>query len=212
MPLPVVKVNVKTLTFCSLPSFSKKLSRGAFKPSVQLARKALNKEKEDIPTVFLPTLSNKRMKRNTVNVTIETEPKTIIESAPKPSPVIEPAKKIDEVHKAGCKREEKVLFPTSAKDVVENTNKRSISAPLKPRKKNLTQRLGFLRKANVRLPKKIQPNQIRQEKRERTEQRLKLKIGSLFMELRLTVKSDNKVKKRKVPPKVKLEISPPKEK
>ena len=152
------------------------------------------------------------MKRNTVNATIEIEPRTIIGSAAKPvATTMKPAKKIDAVHKTGCKREEKILFPKSAKDAVENTNKRSISAILKPRKKNLTQRFGLLRKPLVRLPRRITPNQIKQEKRERTEQRLKLKTGSFFMELRLTAKSDNKVKKKKIPPKVTPEVSSPKE-
>jgi len=58
------------------------------------------------------------------------------------------------------------------------------------------------------LPRKINPNHIRQEKRERAEQRLKLKIGSVFIELQLIAKSDNKVTKRKNPPNTKLRASP----
>ena len=117
-------------------------------------------------------------------------------------------KKMGMMHKAGCKREEKNILPKSAKDVVENTNKRSISAPQKPKKKNLIQRFGVSRKTLIRLPRKITPNHITQEKRERAEQRLKSKIGSPFIELRLITTSDAKVKKRKIPPNVALRISP----
>jgi len=117
-------------------------------------------------------------------------------------------KKMGMVHKAGCKREEKRILPKSAKEVVENTSKRSISAPEKPKKKNLIQRFGSSRKTLVKLPRKITPNHIRQEKRERVEQRLKLKIGSLFIELRLITKSDAKVKERKIPPNIALRVSP----
>jgi len=128
--------------------------------------------------------------------------------ASKPYPIAGPIKKMGVVHKAGCKREEKNIPPKSAKDVVENTNKRSTSAPKKPKKKNLTQRFGFSRRALVKAPRKITPNHIRQEKRERAEQRLKLKIGSLFIEPRLITKSEAKVKEKKVPPKVTLRVSP----
>ena len=122
--------------------------------------------------------------------------------------ITDPIKKMGMVHKAGCKKEEKNILPRSAKDVAENTNKRSISAPQKPKKKNLTQRFGFSRKTLIKLPRKTTPNQIKQEKRERAEQRLKLKMGSLFMELRLITKSDAKVKERKIPPNVTLRVSP----
>jgi hypothetical protein len=66
---------------------------------------------------------------------------------------------------------------------VENTNKRIINAPQKPRKKNLTQTFGLLKNELITLPRKTNPNNIKQEKRERAEQRLKLKIGSAFIEL-----------------------------
>jgi len=91
---------------------------------------------------------------------------------------------------------------------VEKTTRRSISAPQKPRKKNLIQKIGLLRKTLITLPRKINPNHIRQEKRERAEQRLKLKIGSVFIKLQLIAKSDNKVTKRKNPPNIKLRVSP----
>jgi len=149
------------------------------------------------------------MKRNTVSKAMMIETRRKMGSCTsKPYPITEPVKKMGMVHKAGCKREEKNIVPKSAKDVVKNTNKRSISAPQKPKKKNLIQRFGFSRKTLIKLPRKITPNHIRQEKRERAEQRLKLKIGSLFMELRLITKSDAKVKKRKIPPNVMLRVSP----
>jgi len=91
---------------------------------------------------------------------------------------------------------------------VENTNKRSISAPQKPRKKNLIQKIGLSRKTLTVLPRKINPTHIRIEKRERAEQRLKLKIGSLFIKVQLIAKSDNKVTKKKNPPNIKLMVSP----
>jgi len=149
------------------------------------------------------------VKRNTVSTATKIETRRKIgSSASRPYPIVEPIKKMGMVHKAGCKSDEKNLPPKSAKEVVENTNKRSISAPQKPKKKNLTQRFGFPRKALIKLPRKITPNHIRQEKRERAEQRLKLKIGSLFIELRLITKSDAKVKERKIPPNVTLRVSP----
>jgi len=126
-----------------------------------------------------------------------------------PYPITDPIKKMGMMHKAGCKREEKNILPKSAKDVVENTNKRSISAPEKPKKTNLTQRFGVSRKTLIKVPRKITPNHIRQEKRERAEQRLRLKIGSPFIELRLITKSDAKVKEKKIPPNVTLKDSPP---
>ena len=43
---------------------------------------------------------------------------------------------------------------------------------------------------------------------QRAEQRLKLKIESLFIELRLITKSDAKVKERKIPPNITLRVSP----
>lgn len=199
---------METLTFCSLPSFSKKASRGAFRPSVQLARKALNMEEEAIPRVLLPTRSKKYVKRNTVSTAMRIETRRKMGSCVKLYPVTDFTKKMGMVHKVGCKREEKNILPGSAKDVVENTNKRSIRAPQKPKKKNLTQRFVVSRKTLIRLPRKITPNHIRQEKRERAEQRLKLKIGSPFIELRLTTMSDAKVKERKIPPNVMLRISP----
>ena len=121
---------------------------------------------------------------------------------------MDPIEKMEVIHKAGCRREEKNSLTKLAKDVVENTNKRSISAPKKPRKKNLIQRLGPSRKTLIILPRKMTPNHTRQEKKERAEQRLKSKIGSPFIALRLIAESDAKVKKRKIPPNNALETSP----
>lgn len=148
------------------------------------------------------------MKRNTASAAIKIEIKRKIGSASKPYPITGPIEKMGITHKAGCKREEKNVLPKPAKDVVENTSKRSISAPQKPRKKNLNQRFGFLRRTVIKLPRKMTPNHIRQEKRERAEQRLKLKMGSLFIEPWLTTKSDAKVKERKIPPNAMPRVSP----
>ena len=60
----------------------------------------------------------------------------------------------------------------------------------------------------ITLPRKISPNHIRQEKRERAEQRLRFKMGSVFIQLCLTIKSDSKVMERKVPPKIRLTVNP----
>lgn len=149
------------------------------------------------------------MKRNTVTTAMKIETKRKMGNCiSRPYPITEPIKKMGIVHKMGCKREEKNVLPKSANDVVENTNKRSVSATQKPKKKDLTQRFEFSRKTLIKLPRKTIPNHIRLEKRERAEQRLKLKIGSPFMELRLITKSDVKVKKKKIPPNVKLRVSP----
>jgi len=88
------------------------------------------------------------------------------------------------MHNAGCKRDETKTLPRLANDVVESTNKRSMSAARKPKRQILTQTLELLRTALMRLPSKMKPNHVRQEKRERPEQRLRLKIGSVFIQLR----------------------------
>jgi hypothetical protein len=84
--------------------------------------------------------------------------------------------------RAGCRREEKTVPTNSLKDVTERTSKRRIRAPLKPRKKNLIQSSGVPRRALIRLPRIMIANQTREEKKERAEQRLILKMRSFFME------------------------------
>jgi hypothetical protein len=144
----------------------------------------LNKEEEAIPRVPLPTRSKKYVKRKTVSTAVKTERRRKMGNrASKLYSIVELMKKIGMVHKAGCRREEKNVLPKSAKDVVENTSKRSISAPQRPKKKNLIQRFGFSRKALNMLPTRIIPNHMRHEKRERAEHRLKLKTASLFIEV-----------------------------
>jgi len=86
------------------------------------------------------------------------------------------------MHNTGCKRDETKTLLKLANDVVENTNKRSISAAGKPKRRSLTQTSELSRAALMRLPSKMKPNHVRQEKRERPEQRLRLKIGSVFMQ------------------------------
>ena len=144
----------------------------------------------------------KYLKANTVNRVTETEVTTNIGiCASKIKPIAELIKKTGNAAKAGCKREENRVLPKSAKEVTERTSKRSIRAPLKPKKKNLIQRFGAPRKAPIKLPRMMIPNQTREEKKERAEQRLKLKTRSLFMEVRLIIKSESKVRKKKIPPK-----------
>jgi hypothetical protein len=149
------------------------------------------------------------MKRNTASAAIKIETRRKMGSCvSRLYPITEPIKKMRMVHKTGCRREEKNILLRPAKDVVENTNKRSINAPQKPKKKNLTQRFGFLRRTVIKLPRKMTPNHIRQEKKERAEQRLKLKMESLFIEPWLTTKSAAKVKERKIPPNTTPKVSP----
>lgn len=85
------------------------------------------------------------------------------------------------MHSEGCRMEEAKALLKLANDVVENTNKRRINVAQKPRRQSLIQGFGFLRKALRMLPRKMSPNQVMQEKRERAEHRLKLKMGSVFI-------------------------------
>jgi len=175
---------------------------GAIRSSVQLAKKALKRTDEAIPRVPVPTRSMKYLKANTVKRATETEVKANIRScSSRLYPIAEPIKKMGSATKAGCKREEKMVPPNPAKEVTERTNRRRIRAPLKPKKKNLIQRSGAPRRALIKLPRRSTPNHTREEKKERAEQRLKLKIRSFFMELRLIMKSESKVRMRKLAPK-----------
>jgi len=105
--------------------------------------------------------------------------------------------------KAGCIKEENKVPPKPEKEVTEKTSNLSISAPLKPKKKNLIQRSGDPRILHNKPPKRSTMNQTREEKKERAEQRLKLKIRSRFIIVRLINKSENNVKNKKKPPKPK---------
>lgn len=87
-----------------------------------------------------------------------------------------------------------------AKETIKRTNKRSIRAPPKPKKKNLIQSSGTPRKALSRLPTIITPNHTREEKKERAEERLQLKIGSFFMKMLLIIRSESKVRMKKLAP------------
>jgi len=70
------------------------------------------------------------MKRNTANTAMRVETRRKMRSfAFESYPITEPIKKMGMEHKAGCKREEKNVLLKSAKDVVENTSKRSVNAP-----------------------------------------------------------------------------------
>jgi hypothetical protein len=185
-----------------LPSFSKKVSIGVIRSSVQLAKKALKRTDEAIPSVPVPTRSMKYLKANTVKRATETEVKAKMRScSSKVYPIAEPIKKIGSTTKAGCSREEKRVPPNPAKEVMERTNRRRIRAPLKPRKKTLIQSSGAPRRALIKLPRISIPNNTSEEKKERAEQRLQLKIRSFFMEPRLIIKSESKVRRRKLAPK-----------
>jgi hypothetical protein len=144
----------------------------------------------------------KYLKANTVKRATETEVKAKMRICiSRLYPIAEPIKKMESATKAGCKREEKMVPPNPAKEVTERTNRRSIRAPLKPKKKNLIQISGAPRSVLVKPPRRSTPNHTREEKKERAEQRLKLKTRSLFMELRLIIKSESKVRMRKLAPK-----------
>jgi hypothetical protein len=116
--------------------------------------------------------------------------------------------KIGIVHNTGCKIEERKTTSRPANDVVENTNKRRINTKEKPRRKSLTQITGFLRKMLMKLPRKIIANQVRQEKRESAEQRLRLKTGSFLIKLKYIMRSDSETMKKKAKPKIKPKVKP----
>jgi len=143
----------------------------------------------------------KYLKTNTVKRAPETETKANIRSCISGVyPIVEPIKKTGSATKAGCKKEEKRVPPNPANDVTEKTSSRSIRAPLKPKKKNLIQSSGAPRRLLIKPPRRSTPNHMREENKERAEQRLKLKIKSRLIEVRLTIKSESNVKKRKIPP------------
>jgi len=144
----------------------------------------------------------KYLKANTVKRATETEVKAKMRSCiSRLYPIVEPIKKMGSATKAGCKREEKRVPPNLAKEVTERTNRRRIRAPLKPKKKNRIQKVGAPRKPLINPPRSSTPNHIREEKKERAKQRLKLKIRSLLIDVRLTIKSERSVKRKKVTPK-----------
>jgi hypothetical protein len=115
-------------------------------------------------------------------------------------PIVEPKKSTGIKIRTGCRSEEKRTSLVPAKEVTDRTSRRSIRAPLKPRKKNRIQRLGAPRRPLIKPPRSSTPNHISEEKKERAEQRLKLKIRSCFIEVPLTTKSKNNVKRKKAPP------------
>jgi len=175
---------------------------GAIRSSVQLAKKALKRTEEAMPSVPVPTRSMKYLKANTAKTAIETEVKAKIRICiSRVYPITEPIKNMGSATKAGCKREEKRLPPNPAKEVTERTNRRRIRAPLKPKKKNLIQSSGAPRRPLIKAPRRSTPNHTREEKKERAEQRLKLKIRSFFIEVWLINKSESNVRMRKLAPK-----------
>jgi hypothetical protein len=144
----------------------------------------------------------KYLKANTVTRAAETETETNSRSCVSGVyPIVEPIKRTESRTRTGCRREEKRAPPDPANDVTEKTSSRSIRAPLKPKKKNRIQRSGAPRMALIKPPRRSTPNHMREEKRERAEHRLKLKIRARLIEVRLTIKSESNVKKRKIPPK-----------
>ena len=116
-------------------------------------------------------------------------------------PIVEPKKRTETRTNTGCRSEEKRAPPVPAKEVTDRTSSRRIRAPLKPKKKNLIQRAGAPRRPLINPPRSNTPNHTREEKKERAEQRLKLKIRSRLIEVPLTTKSESNVKRRKAPPK-----------
>jgi hypothetical protein len=137
---------------------------GAVRSSVQLAKKALNSSDEAIPRVFEPVRFIKYLKEYTVKIAIEKEVKPNIRFCRAGVyPIEEPIKKMGKVTKMGCKIEEKMATPKSVKEITARTNRRSIRAPLKPRKKNLIQRFRAPRSAQIKLPRISTPNHTTEE-------------------------------------------------
>jgi hypothetical protein len=175
---------------------------GAVRSSVQLAKKALKSTDEAIPRVPVPTRSMKYLKANTAKRDTEIEVKASIRiCSSRVYPTAESIKKMGIATRAGCSREEKRVPPNPAKDVIERTNKRSIRAPLNPKKKILIQSCGAPRRPLIKLPRRSIPNITREEKKDRAEQRLQSKIRSFFMELWLIIKSESRVRMKKLAPK-----------
>jgi hypothetical protein len=126
----------------------------------------------------------KYLKINTVTRETPTETEAKISSCISGAyPIVEPIKRRGIRIRRGCRREEKRAPPKPAKDVTDKTSSLRIRAPLKPKKKNLIQRLESPRRALIKPPRSSTPNNKREEKKERAEQRLKLKIRSRLIEV-----------------------------
>jgi hypothetical protein len=144
----------------------------------------------------------KYLKINTIIIATVTETKTNSKNCvSEVTLTVEPKKNIETKTRMGCRSEEKRKPRIPAKEVTERTSSLSISAPLKPKKKNRIQKVGAPRKPLINPPRSSTPNHIREEKKERAKQRLKLKIWSLLIDVRLTIKSERSVKRKKVTPK-----------
>ena len=147
--------------------------------SVQLAKNALKRTEEAIPRLPVPIRSMKYLKINTVTRAVEIETEANNRSCvSRVYPSVEPIKRIGSNTRIGCRNEENRVPPDPANEIIDKTNSRSIRVPLKPKKKNLIQRPGTPRSALSKPPRRSTPNQIMEEKKERAEQRLKLKIRS----------------------------------
>lgn len=188
----------------NLPSFSKKVSKGVIKSSVQLAKNALKRTDDATPRLPVPILSIEYLKIKTVKIATPKEKETNNRNCISDIiPMVDSIKKTGINTRIGCSREEKITPPNFAKDVTDKTSSLSIKAPLKPKKKNLIQRLGDPRIAIINPPRRSTPNHINEEKNDKAEQRLRLKIKSCLIEVRLTIKSETSVKRKKIPPKPK---------
>jgi len=144
----------------------------------------LNRGRDATPTTFLPTRFTKNVNKETASTAMRTK---IAENRKKSTPmfpITELTKKSGIIHNTGCKIEEKKITLRLANDIVENTNKRRISAKEKPKRKNLIQIAEFSSNTVIRLPIIMKANHIRQEKMESAEQRLRLKTGSSFIKLK----------------------------
>ena len=155
-----------------------------------------------MPRLPVPTRSMKYLKINTVKRAAETETEAKSRNCVSGVyPIVEPIKRRVNRTRTGCKREEKRVPPAPENDVTDRTSSRSIRDPLNPKKKNLIQMSGAPRRELIKPPRRSTPNHMREEKNERAEQRLKLKIRSCLIEVRLTIQSENNVRKRKIAPK-----------
>ncbi len=182
----------------------------ALRFSVQFATNALKRGMEGIPRSLSPLRFRISVNKETSSKAMKTKIANKRMKDASKLPAASPVKKRVRVHNAGCKKEERKTCLRLANDIVENTSKRSIRTAEKPRRKSLTQIVLFSIKILTRLPRKMKPNHVRQEKRERAEQRLKVKIGSFLRKLEQVMISDTETMQKKVAPKMEPKARPKK--
>jgi hypothetical protein len=123
-------------------------------------------------------------------------------------PIAGAIKSMRDIESIGSKTEERKILLPSEEAVVENTTQRSIRAIQKPKRKVLIQRSGVSMKRLRMLPRKEVPSHNVIEKRDKAEQRRKLKIGSPAMKTYTVTKSDETAIKKTETPKAKARAKP----